>query len=240
MSQQVDDRLYFRQLLSGRDFAIADQVASQMVNFVYLIGDKQTRECVVVDPAYAVRDILQIVEQDEMTLTGVLATHYHPDHVGGSMMGMKIQGIADVLQHTQVPIHINQNETKWVTRTTGVSEDSIIQHSGGDKLKVGEIEITFVHTPGHTPGSQCFLVNQRLVAGDTLFLDGCGRTDLPGGNPTELYESLQILASLPLETIVCPGHQYSALSSANLGDVVSTNHVFRPNSKQQWLEWFGH
>ena len=211
-----------------------------MVNFVYLIGDKQTRECVVVDPAYAVNDILQIVEQDEMTLTGVLATHYHPDHVGGSMMGMKIQGIADVLQRTQVPIHINQNETKWVTRTTGVSEDSIIQHSGGDKLKVGEIEITFVHTPGHTPGSQCFLVNQRLVAGDTLFLDGCGRTDLPGGSPTELYESLQILASLPSETIVCPGHQYSALSSANLGDVVSTNHVFRPNSKQQWLEWFGH
>lgn len=211
-----------------------------MVNFVYLIGDKQTRECVVVDPAYAVKDILQIVERDEMTLTDVLATHYHPDHVGGSMMGMKIQGIADVLQRTQVPIHINQNETKWVTRTTGVSEDSIIQHSGGDKLKVGEIEITFVHTPGHTPGSQCFLVNQRLVAGDTLFLDGCGRTDLPGGSPTELYESLQILASLPSETIVCPGHQYSALSSANLGDVVSTNHVFRPNSKQQWLEWFGH
>lgn len=211
-----------------------------MVNFVYLIGDKQTRECVVVDPAYAVKDILQIVELDEMILTGVLATHYHPDHVGGSMMGMKIQGIADVLQRTQVPIHINQNETKWVTRTTGVSEDSIIQHSGGDKLKVGEIEITFVHTPGHTPGSQCFLVNQRLVAGDTLFLDGCGRTDLPGGSPTELYESLQILASLPSETIVCPGHQYSALSSANLGDVVSTNHVFRPNSKQQWLEWFGH
>lgn len=236
----MDDRLYFRQLLSGRDFACADQVASQMVNFVYLIGDKQTRECVVVDPAYAVKDILQIVELDEMILTGVLATHYHPDHVGGSMMGMKIQGIADVLQRTQVPIHINQNETKWVTRTTGVSEDSIIQHSGGDKLKVGEIEITFVHTPGHTPGSQCFLVNQRLVAGDTLFLDGCGRTDLPGGSPTELYESLQILASLPSETIVCPGHQYSALSSANLGDVVSTNHVFRPNSKQQWLEWFGH
>ncbi|NCV02091.1 MAG: MBL fold metallo-hydrolase, partial [Proteobacteria bacterium] len=79
----TSDRLYFRQLLSGRDFARHDQVAAQMVNFVYLIGDLQTRECVVVDPAYAVDDILNIVEQDSMKLTGVLATHYHPDHVGG-------------------------------------------------------------------------------------------------------------------------------------------------------------
>jgi len=240
MSEMTSDRLYFRQLLSGRDFARHDQVAAQMVNFVYLIGDLQTRECVVVDPAYAVDDILNIVEQDSMKLTGVLATHYHPDHVGGQMMGMKIQGVADLLEKTQVPIHINKHETKWVSRTTGLNENDLVQHEGGDKVKVGDLSITFVHTPGHTPGSQCFLVEQRLVAGDTLFLDGCGRTDLPGGNPGDLYASLQTLASLPRETIVCPGHQYSALPSANLGDVVSTNHVFRPSSQQQWLEWFGH
>ena len=240
MSETLNDRLYFRQLLSGRDFAQRDQVAAQMVNFVYLIGDRKTRECIVVDPAYAVDDILNIVEQDSMKLTGVLATHYHPDHVGGSMMGMKIQGVADLLEKTQVPIHINKHETNWVARTTGLDEKELVQHEGGDKISVGDVAITFVHTPGHTPGSQCFLVEQRLVAGDTLFLDGCGRTDLPGGNPGDLYTSLQTLASLPRETIVCPGHQYSALPSANLGDVVSTNHVFRPSSQQQWLEWFGH
>ena len=240
MSEALNDRLYFRQLLSGRDFAQRDQVAAQMVNFVYLIGDRKTRECIVVDPAYAVDDILNIVEQDSMKLTGVLATHYHPDHVGGSMMGTKIQGVADLLEKTQVPIHINKHETKWVARTTGLDEIDLVQHEGGDKISVGDVEVTFVHTPGHTPGSQCFLVEQRLVAGDTLFLDGCGRTDLPGGNPGDLYTSLQTLASLPRETIVCPGHQYSALPSANLGDVVATNHVFRPSSQQQWLEWFGH
>ncbi len=240
MSETLNERLYFRQLLSGRDFAKGDPVAEQMVNFVYLIGDRQTKECMVVDPAYAIADILEIVDQDEMKLTGVLATHYHPDHVGGSMMGMKIQGVADLLEKCQVPIHINTHETKWVTRTTGLNENVLVQHEGGDKVSVGDISITFVHTPGHTPGSQCFLVEQRLVAGDTLFLDGCGRTDLPGGNPGDLYTSLQTLASLPAATIVCPGHQYSALPSANLGDVVSTNHVFRPSSQQQWLEWFGH
>ena len=240
MSETLNERLYFRQLLSGRDFAKGDPVAEQMVNFVYLIGDHQTRECMVVDPAYAITDILEIIDQDEMKLTGVLATHYHPDHVGGSMMGMKIQGVADLLEKTQIPIHINKHETKWVARTTGLNEIDLVQHEGGDKVSVGDVSITFVHTPGHTPGSQCFLVEQRLVAGDTLFLDGCGRTDLPGGNPGDLYTSLQTLASLPAATIVCPGHQYSALPSANLGDVVSTNHVFKPSSQQQWLEWFGH
>lgn len=240
MSETLNERLYFRQLLSGRDFAKGDPVAEQMVNFVYLIGDRRTRECMVVDPAYAIADILEFVDQDEMKLTGVLATHYHPDHVGGSMMGMKIQGVADLLETCQIPIHINKHETKWVVRTTGLNEIDLVQHEGGDKVSVGDISITFVHTPGHTPGSQCFLVEQRLVAGDTLFLDGCGRTDLPGGNPGDLYTSLQTLASLPATTIVCPGHQYSALPSANLGDVVSTNHVFRPSSQQQWLEWFGH
>ena len=240
MSETLNERLYFRQLLSGRDFAKGDPVAEQMVNFVYLIGDRQTRECMVVDPAYAITEILEIVDQDEMKLTGVLATHYHPDHVGGSMMGMKIQGVADLLEKTQIPIHINKHETKWVARTTGLNEIDLVQHEGGDKVSVGDISITFVHTPGHTPGSQCFLVEHRLVAGDTLFLDGCGRTDLPGGNPGDLYTSLQTLASLPAATIVCPGHQYSALPSANLGDVVSTNHVFKPSSQQQWLEWFGH
>ncbi len=235
----TSDRLYFRQLLSGRDFAKSDHLASQMVNFVYLIGDKQTRECVIVDPAYAVDDLLAIIDDDEMNLTGVLATHYHPDHVGGSMMGMNIQGVAALLEKRQVPIHINSAEAPWVTRTTGVSERDLACHEGGDKIAVGEIEITFVHTPGHTPGSQCFLVEQRLVAGDTLFLEGCGRTDLPGSDPGEMFFSLQKLAKMPIDTLVCPGHQYSAMPSSNLGDVVATNHVFKPQTQEQWLEWFG-
>ncbi len=233
------DRLYFRQLLSGRDFAASDHLANQMVNFVYLVGDKQTRDCVIVDPAYAVNDLLQIVADDDMKLTGVLATHYHPDHVGGSMMGMNIEGVAALLELQPVPIHVNVNEASWVIRTTGISDNDMVKHSGGDKLCVGDIEITFVHTPGHTPGSQCFMVEQRLVAGDTLFLEGCGRTDLPGSDPGEMYFSLQTLAKMPTDTLVCPGHQYSALPSSHLGDVVATNHVFKPQTQQQWLEWFG-
>ena len=92
-----DDRLYFRQLLSGRDFGHRNQLAQQMVNFVYLIGDRQTGEAVVVDPAYDVAGLLGILEADGMRCAGVLATHYHPDHVGGSMMGFDIAGAKELL-----------------------------------------------------------------------------------------------------------------------------------------------
>src|SRR6202044_1091076 len=93
-----DDRLYFRQLLSGRDFAQGDMMARQMVNFVYLIGDRETGEAVAVDPAYAVQDLLDIVAADGMQLTGVLGTHFHPDHLGGTMAGWSLEGIEALLE----------------------------------------------------------------------------------------------------------------------------------------------
>src|SRR4051795_6516259 len=114
------DRLYFRQLLAGRDFAVGDPVATQMVNFAYLIGDRDTKEAVLVDPAYAVQDLLDVLDADGMRLTGVLATHHHPDHVGGAMLGFELPGIAELLAIRPVPIHVNGAETEWVRRVTGV------------------------------------------------------------------------------------------------------------------------
>ena len=92
MTSPGTDRLYFRQLLSGRDFAASDPIAQQMRNFAYLIGDRETGDCVVVDPAYAANDLLDALESDGMHLSGVLVSHHHPDHVGGSMMGFDAQG----------------------------------------------------------------------------------------------------------------------------------------------------
>jgi len=232
------NQIYFKQLLSGRDFATSNQLAQQMVNFVYLIGDNSTRECMIIDPAYAVEELLSIAEQDEMKVVGALATHYHPDHVGGSMMGANIDGIATLLEKTDIPIHVQELEAQWIMRTTGVSANHLHQHQPGDTVKVGDIEICLVHTPGHTPGSQCFLVDNRLIAGDTLFLEGCGRTDLPGSNPDQMFESLQTLAALPDQTVVYPGHRYSDPSSRSLAEVRQTNYVFKPKTKADWLQWF--
>ncbi len=234
-----DDRLYFRQLLSGRDFAVDDQIAQQMVNFVYAIGDRVTGECMLVDPAYAVGELLDTVESDGMRCTGVLATHYHADHVGGSMMGFSIEGVATLLERNDCAIHVQRQEAPWVMRTTGVGEAQLVQHDPGDVVRVGEVEITLVHTPGHTPGSQCFHVDGRLVSGDTLFLEGCGRTDLPGSNSDDMYHSLRRLATLPADTIVYPGHRYSQPSSATMDAIVATNYVFKPPSLAGWQQMFG-
>ncbi len=232
-------RLYFRQLLAGRDVAAEDPLAAQMVNFVYLIGDRETGEAVAVDPAYRVRDVLDLLEADGMRLTGVLATHHHPDHVGGSMMGHRIEGVREVLEHQGVRVHVHRDERPWVQRMTGASDSDLAAHDSGDTIEVGDIAITVLHTPGHTPGSQCFLVENLLVSGDTLFLEGCGRTDLPGGDADALYDSLQKLATLPDDVIVFPGHRYSVPSSATLGAVKETNFVYRPKTKEQWLAMFG-
>jgi glyoxylase-like metal-dependent hydrolase (beta-lactamase superfamily II) len=235
----MSDRLYFRQLLAGRDFAVGDPVATQMVNFAYLIGDRETGEALIVDPAYAVGDLVAALEADGMRLSGVLATHHHPDHVGGSMMGFSLPGLAELLAIKQVPVHVNATEADWVARTTEVSAADLVHHDHDDLLEVGAIPIRLLHTPGHTPGSQCFLLDDRLVAGDTLFLQGCGRTDFPGGDPEAIYHSLQSLAGLPGDPVVFPGHQYSAEPQAPLSEVRSSNMVFRASSLEQFRSMFG-
>jgi glyoxylase-like metal-dependent hydrolase (beta-lactamase superfamily II) len=234
-----EDRFYFRQLLSGRDFAPADQLAAQMVNFCYLIGDRLTGEAVIVDPAYGIADLLELAGADGMKIVGVLATHHHPDHVGGSMMGLSIQGVAELLGRVDVPVHAHRDESDFIARVTGLSAGDIVVHDGGDKVSVGAVDVEMLHTPGHTPGSQCFLVDGMLVAGDTLFLEGCGRTDLPGGDPDAMYDSLQRLAELPDETVVYPGHRYSMPSTATLEAVKEINMVYKPRSKEAWLQMFG-
>ncbi|MEK9938396.1 MAG: MBL fold metallo-hydrolase [Ilumatobacter sp.] len=226
MGTDADDRLYFRQMLSGRDFAVGDPFATQMVNFAYAIGDRSTGECLLVDPAWDVEGLISNVGDDGMTVTGVLATHYHADHVGGSIMGHDIEGVAALLEHLSCPVHVQAEEVEWMERTSGVGTDHLVAHAPGDVITVGEVEIRLVHTPGHTPGSQCFLVDGRLVAGDTLFLDGCGRTDLPGSDPTAMAESLRTLHRVDDEVVLYPGHRYSVASCATMGSVKQSNFVF--------------
>jgi glyoxylase-like metal-dependent hydrolase (beta-lactamase superfamily II) len=211
-----------------------------MVNFVYVIGDLETGEAVAVDPAYAPNEIVDLLERDGLRLVGVLASHYHADHVGGHLFGHSISGLADLLDQVSVPVHVHKAETPWVMRSAGVGRDDLVEHDGGDVVEVGAVWIRLVHTPGHTPGSQCFLVEGRLVSGDTLFLNGCGRTDLPGSDAEAMYDSLvNRLTKLPDETIVYPGHLYSDDPYASLVQTKRQNPVLAPRSREDWLRLFG-
>lgn len=236
----MTDRFYFRQFLAGRDFAVGDAMARQMVNFVYAVGDRASGQAILVDPAYRPAELVELVAADGLEVTGAVATHYHFDHVGGTFMGHEVQGLRELLETTDVPVHVQKEELEWVIRSTGVGRDALVAHDSGDHLMVGDLDVTLIHTPGHTPGSQCLLVDGRLLSGDTLFLEGCGRTDLPGSDPAEMYRTLtERLRPVSDDTILFPGHMYSPEPSAPLGEVRRSNFVLAPATPEQWLAMFG-
>jgi glyoxylase-like metal-dependent hydrolase (beta-lactamase superfamily II) len=193
-----------------------------MANFAYLVGSN-----------------------DDMQVVGALVTHYHQDHVGGSIFGMDIEGLAQLLARKPVPVHVNSNEADGLRQVTGASESDLRRCEAGDVLSLGPIRIRLLHTPGHTPGSQCFLVEEegqpgRLVSGDTLFLGSCGRVDLPGSDPAAMYRSLnETLRKLPDETLVYPGHLYSRDSEGTIGLEKQTNPFLRVSSLEQFLTFMG-
>jgi hydroxyacylglutathione hydrolase len=206
-----------------------------MQNFVYVIGDPETRDCVVVDPAWDIDAILDTINRDGMTLKGALVTHTHQDHVGGHLFGFDIPGVEELLGKSPTKIYVHKAEREFL-RSLG---SDVVKVDGGDTLQVGRLTVTFIHTPGHTPGSQCFLVDGRLVSGDTLFIRSCGRTDLPGSDPKEMYYSLtQRLAALPDDTVVFPGHNYGG-ESTTIGAEKRQNPMMNFRSMTEFLQAMG-
>ena len=215
-----NDDLYLEQLLVG-----------PMDNFIYLIGSKSTREVAIIDPAWDIDALLNHINEKDLKLASVLVTHYHPDHIGGGMGGHSIEGIAELLEKDPVKIFVHKLEAEGVKKVTGVSDTDLNIVESGDHLTIGKNDIEFLHTPGHTPGSQCFKVNNNLVSGDTLFVQGCGRVDLPGSNSEDMFHSLQKLSALPDETILYPGHNYSAEPYESMEKVKQINTYLRKNKE---------
>jgi glyoxylase-like metal-dependent hydrolase (beta-lactamase superfamily II) len=219
--------IYLKQLLVGRDIGQDDDVGSQMENFIYLVGDRDAKECFVIDPAWDIQGIVDVAANDGMSITGALCTHYHPDHVGGSLFGFDVQGLARLLALNPCKIHAHEKEVAGIRTVTGISESDIQGHAGNDKIAAGAIEVELLHTPGHTPGSSCYRVKDALLSGDTLFLQGCGRVDLPGGDAEEMRRTLQQrLSKIEDDVVLYPGHAYGG-EHATLAVVRKKNPVFR-------------
>ena len=225
---------------SAADELIIEQIQiGPMQNFTYIVGSRSTREVVIVDPAWDIDALLKHVAEQDYSLVGALVTHYHPDHIGGSFAGHEIQGLAELMAASPVKCHVHKLEADGVKQVTGLSESDLNRVESGDTLKVGDIEIEFLHTPGHTPGSQCFRIKNTLVSGDTLFINGCGRVDLPGSNPDEMFQSLQQLRALPDETILLPGHNYSDRPSATMAETKATNAYLQIHDLTSWRAMMG-
>jgi glyoxylase-like metal-dependent hydrolase (beta-lactamase superfamily II) len=229
---------------AASDLYFVQEPVGEMANLAYLVGSRATREALLVDPAWNVASLLARAERDGMRVVGALATHYHQDHVGGSIFGMSIEGLPRLMELQPVPVHVQAREAEGVRRVTGLSASDLALHEGGDEIALGSLRIRLLHTPGHTPGSQCFLVEEakqpaRLVSGDTLFLNGCGRVDLPGGDPEAMYRSLNdVLKRLPDETLVYPGHLY-AEPVGSLGEQKQSNPYLRVASLERFLGLMG-
>jgi len=199
-----------------------------MQNFIYLIGDPETHEAAVVDPGWEVPKILTAVKQDGYRLTKAFVTHHHFDHV---------RGLAELLKTVDLPIYVHRDDAPLLD----LNRSSLKPVAGGETMQIGHIPITLIHTPGHTEGSQCLLVNGRLLSGDTLFIGACGRCDLPGGNPAKLYESLtKKLKPLDDATILCPGHDYATVPTAALGEEKRANPFLSAPTLQDFLHLVGY
>lgn len=181
-------------------------------NFIYFIGDKGSREVAVVDPAWDAATIFAEAERLDVTISHILCTHSHFDHV---------DQVEALLQKVDIPVHMLKAEIDW----SGFRCENLVAHAPGDVLKVGSgLELTMMHTPGHTPGSVTYETPEGIVTGDTLFVQGCGRCDFVGGDPEVMYRTLaQMVETLPGSTRVFPGHNYGPTLSSTLDEELREN-----------------
>jgi hydroxyacylglutathione hydrolase len=221
--------------MSVEEELIVEQVqVGPMQNFAYLVGSRATREVAVVDPAWDIDGLMKIVNERDYKLVAALVTHYHPDHCGGSFGSNNVIGVAELLENHPVRVYTHKLEAEGLRKVTGISDNDMKKVESGDKLKIGDVEVEFLHTPGHTPGSQCFKIKRTLVSGDTLFIDGCGRVDLPGSNSEDMFHSLQKLAALPDDTLLLPGHNYSQVPHATMEETKRINAYMRIKDLDSW------
>lgn len=247
-----DNNLYFRQLIPGIDYCLGSynpfkkifhEFGRGMQNIVYIVGNKRTKECIIIDACWDINGIIETIKMDGITPVACVATHNHFDHVGGkppapfTSYGIKVPGMKQLLkEYPNIFLYIHQEDADLLVNDTGIDPSRLRTTKDGQTMCIGQngfedniqgitslesgqvITLSFLHTPGHTPGSQCVLINERrLLTGDTLFPDSCGRMDLPGGCALQMYNTLQNkLSNLSENIIIYPGHCYGGKSVSTI------------------------
>ncbi len=198
-----------------------------MENLIYLITDRETGRTAVVDPAWDAPAILQHANKEGLSISDILLTHSHHDH---------INGIEAVLARHDAQLHLLKPEAEFWGQQLATPS----LHHGGDVIQLGKTEIEVLHTPGHTPGSACYQIHDHLITGDTMFVWGCGRCDLAGGDPEVMYDTLQKLGKMPAATVILPGHNYADRTTSSIGEQVEGNPFMHFDNKEDFVEYRMH
>jgi len=182
-----------------------------MENYVYIIGDEDSKDAAVVDPAWNINKILEIASKYNLSIKKILLTHTHIDHTNG---------IKKIAKETGAAVYVHKEEADKI-KNLGIEKIKTIDE--GDEIKIGKIKVKVLHTPGHTPGSVCYLADSKLITGDTLFVEGIGRVDLPGGDKRTMSKSLKRLKNLDENIEVYPGHNYGSKPHSTIGHEKKNN-----------------
>lgn len=210
---------------NSQTFSIDVLELGPMENFIYIIKDKATGRAAVVDPAWEVDEIIKRAKELGVQVTDILLTHSHHDH---------INGIDAMLEQYDAQIHLLKAESDF----WGQHKGSTTLHHGGDQIKLGDTLIEVLHTPGHTPGSACYHVGENLIAGDTLFVFGCGRCDLAGGDPNQMFNTLKrIRSDLPGDTILYPGHNYAEKTTSTIKEQIEGNPFMHFDNNDDFIRY---
>ena len=193
-------------------------------NFNYLIGDPETGHCAIVDPAWEPDTLLKAAADDGLTITHILNTHCHHDHVEAN---------GAIQEATGAKIHIHRNEFKYLAHFEPPPGD--VSMEDGDEVRVGGLTVRWIHTPGHSPGSSCLMVEDALIVGDTVFVNSIGRTDFPGSEPAQMFESIEKLKQLPDHLTIYPGHDYGPAPTTTIGDQKRDNPFWQPETLEKFL-----
>lgn len=214
--------------MSDQPYVIDAMELGPMENFVYLISDTKSKRAAVVDPAWDIPTVLAKAKQRGVTITDILLTHSHHDH---------INGIEQVLAKFDAQLHLSRAEAEFWGRHL----DLPTLHHGGDVIDLGETQIRLLLTPGHTPGSACYQLGDEVITGDTMFVFGCGRCDLHGGDPEVMFDTLARMGrELPASARILPGHNYSVTPSSTMAEQIEGNPFMHFTAKADFVDYRMH
>ncbi len=211
--------MFFKQLKVG-----------PMQNFSYIIGDENSKEAAVVDAGWEIDKLIETAKKENFQIKKIILTHFHYDHV---------QKVDELASKTNAVVYFHEDDYNEIKKSLKNPNIKIVKLKNNDEIKVGSVKIKVLHTPGHTHGAICILAENKLLTGDTLFVNAIGRTDLTGGDSLKLFESLQKLKKLNDEIEVYPGHDYGDIPFSTIGNEKKNNPYFKCETKEQFLNLLG-